>query len=780
MWMVWKCRVFFGLLFLLFCNRLYAQNCVITILDAESGEGLSSTVIQTDNGKSSITDSQGKASLSIFPESVIIVRRLGYHPLRDTLHTIPDTKVYHLKIATQMIQEVEITAKKAIDQISDHGVQHITQKELRQAPTLGEADVMSAIKVQAGVSSGGESVSGFYVRGGAMDQNLILLDNATVFNPSHLFGFFSVFNAQAVGDLTFRKSGFLPQDGGRISSITKVSVVEPDLSQFKAKVAITTIAASASTEVPIVKDKLSVFMSGRRMYIDQLSGLVFGEGSDINNSLNSYFLDLNGKVFFRPSKRDKFSYTFFKGVDGYRYDVSDQNRGFRNFIDWENEVHVFNWSHSYGLNTFQETSLSYSKYKSLYDASLLTYDIGIRSAINEWKGVSSIYWEVGDHELAFSLDAKGYRFTPNTYELTSADVDFTTRPAEYLKATEFAYGLNDQYQIGDDWLLSFGLRHSFYIQLGEFSRFSTGDGRLPSDTTTYDRGQKVVGYNTLEPRVSLSRKVSEHSSIRLSYDVNSQYVHLAPISSVSLPTDTWVPSSERLKPQLGRMLSLDYQFENEESGLLVELGGYFKRVENVVEYQNGILLGYGNSPLNYDDNFLSGRLESKGVETHLSKDFSKLNLSLRYTLSKTDQIFEELNEGRSFPAKYDSRHNINGSISYQLGKRVTFNALFTYSSGYALTVPNGRYYIDGNVVGDYTRRNNLRLPAYHRADVGVEFKGKKDGVWKLSVYNVYNYRNPYYVYFDIDGNVDELRLSIDLEQVSLFTIVPSIGFEKHF
>ncbi|WP_162555837.1 TonB-dependent receptor plug domain-containing protein [Reichenbachiella versicolor] len=761
-----------------------AQKLVVEVQDSEAGFVLQGTLVKVNN-QTGVTDTNGKVSFNIpSGKTNILITRIGYQQITDTIEVSSDEQklLYKLQIEDILIGEIEINDDRLVGQNSDIGVQYISSQDMAYAPSIGEADVLNAIKTNAGVYSGGENVGGYYVRGGAADQNLIVLDGATIYNPNHLFGFFSVFNSDILDEVAFYKGGFRPSMGGRVSSIMNIRTLDPSLDKIKGNIGIGTISASASLEVPIIKEKLGVHLATRRMYVDKLSALVLPEDSEVRNSLNSYFFDLNGKLVYRLGANDKITFTSFYGQDGYINNGINRNNGFTNNIGWENQAYAMNYYHLYNDMVSQDFTISRSQYDVNFNATILNYVLGIYSSIDEVGFSSRLYIDdlLPNQNTELSFEIKQYQFVPNTFDIRSGDFELNTLDEEKLNAREVATSLNQEMSIGDRVSLNIGGRFSWYYHLGEHVRYSADPSLTVVDSVFYAKGEKIVNFQNLEPRVSIRYKLGDDSNVQLAYDKMSQYVHLAPVSSVSLPTDVWVPSTEKIKPQIGHQLSSEYSIEFPDEDFSLGLSAYYKTVNNVIEYQNGILLGYGTSGLNFDDNFLSGRLESKGAEIVLRKRLGKWSSKFDYTLSKTDQVFEELNEGVSFPAKYDSRHVLNAQIVFEINDRVSINSAFSYSTGNAITVPIGRYIIDGNVIGDYEGRNNLRLPAYHRLDLGMRLQGKKGGVWNFGIYNVYNRRNPYYVYYDLIGSLEELEVSVDIIEVSLFTIIPSVQYEYRF
>lgn len=761
-----------------------AQKVKILTVEMESNLPLQGTVVEVNGIEKVVTGLDGIAVVDSQDTLIFKIQRLGFKIIEDTLFDIRTKSgqilKYQLEYEDIFIEELEVIDTKSADDLKNIGASSISKADIDLAPSLlGEADVLRAIRLLPGLQSAGEGTSGYYVRGGSVDQNLVLIDNATIFNPNHLFGFFSVFNPYAIGKVDFKKGGFSPAFGGRVSSILDVKMINPSQTGLEGNLKVSSIASSVSLQAPIVKNKLSLLVAARRTYIDKLASLFLKEESELRNSTNSFFFDINSKLLYRPTERDVISFTSFYGQDGFNY---NGNNGFKNKINWHNHVQSLNWVRSWNKKISQDFNFNHTDYEVRYDASLSNYLINIYSSIRQFGVASNLYLEdpIPNHDFTVSYEWKKYRFIPNTFSIEADDVELNTLDVEVLHGIEAAVSINNTYNVNDQLTINIGGRQSFYSHKGPFDRFITDPNLEVTDTISYTANEKIKRYSTFEPRLSMLYAIDKNTSLKLAYDVTAQYVHLAPVAAVSLPTDVWVPSSDKIAPQRGVLFSAELSKSIPQKSIDFTTAIYHKSINNVVEYQNGILLGYGTSGFNYDDNFLSGQSFSMGLELSGQKKWNKLEAQFAYTLSKTERKFKELNKGLPFPAKYDSRHNGNLRLSYQKSKRLSFNAIFNYSTGNAITLPVQRYIIEGNVISDYAGRNNFRLPAYHRLDLSVQIKNKKNGTWNFSLYNAYNRRNPYFVFFDVKGDLEELELSIALKQVSLFPIIPGISYALSF
>lgn len=772
-----------GLLFGV-CNAFSQNNnLLITVKDALTGEHLPNASVIYGEGKGVTTNDNGEAVINADKELLEIeVSYLGYKSIKRIVNlTRKKNIVFSLQPLAIQTNEIIINAEN--DQLrlrnNETGITRLNISELSDLPDLlGETDVLKSIQLLPGVQSGGEGSTGFLVRGGSIDQNLILMDGIPIYNSSHLFGFFSIFNPYTVSGLTFIKSGFSARYGGRVSSVLDIQSKMParDKPSFESSIGL--LSTAVSLDQPVVKKKLGFKISARRTYIDLLSKMFFSEQSDIRKQTDYYFGDLNLIADYLPGEKDRLTLTAYAGVDDFNYSGKNE---FSNQIHWNNTLGGLNWKHTFNKALFTETLVYLTDYEINFGAILNTYDLDIYSSIrdlgikNDW----SLDLPGAKHSLTFGMQFIDHRFVPNNFDIFVDDEPLETGQKSRLYGFEGGAYVEDDFDVNEKLSLRVGLRYNFYQQNGPFTRYISDENYILEDTITYGTGEQVQWYGNFEPRFSTRYLLNDNSALKFSLDLTSQYIHLAPISSVSLPTDVWVPSSSYIKPQSATQYSLVYN-TNIDDQYEASASLYYKKMNKLVEYRNGVVLGYG-AGYNYDDNFVFGNSDSYGLELFLSKTVGQTTGWISYMLSKTDRKFEELNDGQPFPAKYDRRHNINFTLSYELNDRWTLSGLFVYSTGNALTIPVGRYVINGNVINDYAGRNNFRMPPYNRLDLSAELKskpGKKiQSSWVFSIYNVYSRQNPYYIYFDIEGDLNEYNLEIEPKQVSLFPVLPSISYK---
>jgi hypothetical protein len=667
-------------------------------------------------------------------------------------------------------------------------------KQIKEIPALlGEKDVLKVIQLMPGVQSGSEGQSGLYVRGGGPDQNLIILDGATVYNAQHLFGFFSLFNGDALRSVELIKGGFPARYGGRLSSVIDMNMKDGNKEKTTGELGIGLISSRGVLEGPINKGKGSYIISGRRTYIDVLAQ-PFIKMQQRNNPGNNtttggyYFYDLNAKVNYELGDKDKVYLSGYFGRDKFylneKYAFEEQSFNSKTNFGWGNGTGTLRWNHIMNPKLFVNTSLIYSQYNldianKEGQNDTTNFELKYGSGIRDYAVKHDYDWYPNTrNKVKFGFAATHHTFTPSALVLLD-DFDSTNinNKTEYTGVETGIY-IEDEIKITSKLKTLSGIR---------FSGFHVGD----------------QNYFNFEPRVSLAYKASKNLSVKASYATMNQYVHLLSNSGVGLPTDLWVPATERVKPQSSTQYALGLAKDFVKQNFSVTVEGYYKTMDNIIAYKEGAsflqvgesLAGDGESTkkVTWEDNITSGRGTSYGTEFLLQRKEGKLTGWVGYTLSWTKHKFDSLNLGKEFYARYDRRHDISVVAQYQLKKNITLSATWVYGTGNAITLPISTYRLDefpprGSQFDywtqgqEYTDRNAFRMAAYHRADIGVQFKKeKKRGTRtiEVSAYNLYNQKNPYYYFI---GNKDRFNPESEkvLKQVSLFPILPSISWNYKF
>jgi hypothetical protein len=736
--------------------------------------------------KGTTTNTYGFYSITIEKGSYTLVSSfIGYRDHQQEI-TIDRSQRVNIDLEDRAIQveEVVITGEKSDKNVrsTQMGTVELEIEKIKTLPAfLGEVDILKTIQLLPGVQSAGEGNSGYYIRGGGPDQNLILLDEAVVYNASHLFGFFSVFNSESVKNVNLIKGGMPAMYGGRLASVLDITMKEGNSKEFHAEGGIGVIASRLTVEGPLKKDVSSFMLSGRRTYIDVLTRPFISKSSNAFGS-GYYFYDLNTKLNYRLSDRDRLFASGYFGRDVFSY--RNRESGFKVDIPWGNATASLRWNHLFNDRLFMNTSLIFSDYKFEFGAEQTEFEFRLFSGIRDFNAkVDFNYFPDIRHNVRFGVNVTQHRFTPSNASARSGEVVFDFGKIERLHGLSQAVYISDDFELNDKWAFHTGLRLSGFTQIGPFDRFVKDFQGRTTDTIHYKTLENVQSYYGLEPRISGRYALNRKSSIKGSFTQNYQYIHMVSVSAVSLPTDLWIPSSSLVKPQDGRQYALGYfrNFSKDVFETSAEI--YYKDMRNVVEYKDGAQ-PEDNVNDNVDNNLTFGKGDSYGLELFLKKRTGKWNGWLGYTLSKTTRKFTDLNDGDEFFAKYDRRHDGSAVANYDYSKKWTFSAVFVYGTGNALTLPVSRYLISGYVVNDYGKRNWYRMVPYHRMDISATLYVKKsrklESSWNFSVYNLYNRKNPYFIYFANTGNVQQGTLKISAKQVSLFPILPSVTWNFKF
>jgi outer membrane cobalamin receptor len=697
-----------------------------------------------------------------------------YHLVCSYLGYQNDTLLMDLKANVKMdrtisddalkLQEVVVTADKQDDNITKPqiGVEKLDMKEVAKLPVIfGEKDVLKTIQLLPGVKSAGEGNSGFFVRGGSADQNLILLDEAPIYNASHLLGFFSTFNSDALKDVTIIKGNSPAQYGGRLSSVLDVKMKEGNNQKYSVAGGLGLISSRLSVEGPIVKDQGSFIVSGRRTYAD-----VFLKLTEGFKKSSLYFYDLNAKGNYRINDKNK---VFLSGYFGR--DVL----GFGTFgLDWGNKTGTLRWNSLISPKLFSNTSVIYSDYS--YALKLTSGDskFNINSQLKDWTLKEEFqYFPDSKNSIRFGFMSIYHSLTPN--RIKSNVVDAPLKKDRY--SWDNAIFVNNTMEATNRLTLDYGLRLSAYTILGG-DTYRIYDKGVLIDSVVLATGKFGKTFYNLEPRLQINYLLNKNSSIKGGYARNTQHLHLLSNSAVSTPTDQWIGNSYNIKPEISDQLSLGYfrNFSDNKYQFAVET--YYKNLKNQVDYKNGADI---NSTPDTESELLYGKGRAYGVELLLKKTQGRFTGWIGYTLSRTERKIEGINDGNWYNAKQDRTHDLSIVGIYDLTKRWSLSALFVYNTGNAATFPSGKYELGGNTVFYYTERNGYRIPSYHRMDFGATYTkprtGKYESSWNFSLYNVYGRQNTFSIEFEDDPKDASRTRAV---QTSLFRWVPSVTYNFKF
>ena len=763
-------------LFVFSANSLSQESYTINgvVRDSLSGETLIGVSLKF-NGKTQVgtsTNAYGFFSYKLNSGTYdLSVSYIGYKTILKKITISADTKLDLNMVSDNVIDEIIISAEKRNDNVvnAQMGFAKINLSEIRNVPVLfGERDILKTLQLLPGIKSAGEGNSGFYVRGGSTDQNLILLDEAPVYNASHLLGFFSTFNSDAIKDVSVFKGGMPAQYGGRLSSVLDIRMNDGNKKEYTAEGGIGLISSRLKLEGPIVKDKGSFMISGRRTYADAF--LAFsGDSSIKNNTL--YFYDLNAKANYQIDDKNTLYLSGYFGRDELGL---SETFGF----GWGNTTATLRWNHLYSNRLFSNTSLIYSNYNYVIENFLEENNFKVNSSIRDLNLKQDFQLALNNsHNIRFGVDLIQHTISPG--DITASETSSVNEvTVEKRKGNEIAAYISDEWEMNDRINVVYGLRASSFFLLGpgSFSNYDP-DGNVLS-TKTYSGGDLVKSYINLEPRLSLSYQINPSSSIKSSYTRNTQNLHLMSNSTAGSPTDLYIMNSNNVRPEIADQVALGYFRNLKDDNYEFSAEIYYKQMQGQIEYRSGTDLR-GNRNVEADLLFGDGR--AYGIELFLKKRYGKINGWIGYTLSKTERQFNDINNGKWFLAKQDRTHDLSLVGIYKASDRWTFSSTFVYNTGNAVTFPAGKYQLNGNTVFYYPERNSDRMPDYHRLDFSATLEGKPgkklQSSWSFGVYNLYNRKNAYSIDFRDDPDDKSRTQAV---RTTLFGIIPSITWNFKF
>jgi hypothetical protein len=746
------------------------------VKDAETGEDLiGASVYVKETGSGSVTNVYGFYSISLLPGNYTVrFSYVGYITLEKSLKVDKD---FHLDVelepSSKTLQEVEITAQRTDENVRavEMSVTRMDVEVIQKIPALmGEVDIIKAIQLLPGVQSTSEGSSGFSVRGGNPDQNLVLLDEATVYNPSHFIGFFSVFNNDAIKDVKLFKGDIPARYGGRLSSVLDVRMRDGNMKRFSGTGGIGIISSRLTLEGPIIKDKSSFLVSGRRTYADLF--LIFSKDEQLRTS-KLYFYDLNAKANYMIGENDRIYISGYFGRDVFKNEFAKMLIG--------NATGTLRWNHVFSQKVFSNITLLYSHY---------TYNLGTPpgeptgfewlSHLEDIQLKTDVTWYTHpDHIIRFGFSSIYHTFDPGVAKGVGEESIFTEYALPKTHGLESGLYASNEQKIGSRLTLKYGLRFSLFQNVGPATVYKYDENYLVADSSIYTRGDFYKTYSGLEPRLGVAYMLNEESSLKASYTHNYQYLQLAQNSTAGTPLDIWFSASPNVKPQIADQLALGYFRNFRDNMIEASVEVYYKSIRNAIDFKDHaelLLNKYLEGELRF------GNAWSYGIEFLVRVPEGRLNGWVSYTYSRTFREFEEINNGKKYPAPYDAPHDVSIVVNYELSQRFSFSTNWVYATGRPVTFPTGRAVIDGAIVPIYSDRNAYRMPAYHRLDLSVTYRGKPKerrfkGEWVLSVYNAYNRHNAWSINFVQDQNDPFTTYA---EKTYLFGIVPSITYNFKF
>ncbi|MCF8433486.1 MAG: TonB-dependent receptor [Crocinitomicaceae bacterium] len=747
-----------------------------TVSDSTKGEELINATIKV-KGQNIGTQSNEYGFYSItLPAGTytFIFVTIGYEAKEETVALTKNTQLnFKLVNSNEKIKEfaeVNVTAKKLDQQLTDPimGVERLDPTAIAKIPVLlGEKDIIKTMQLLPGVKSAGEGNAGFYVRGGAADQNLILLDEAPVYNASHLLGFFSTFNSDAIKDAVLYKGNQPANFGGRLSSVMDIKMNEGNNKRFNVSGGVGVISSRLNVEGPIIKDKASFLISGRRTYVD-----MFLKATDQFKENKLYFYDLNAKVNYRINQKNRVFMSGYFGRD--KLGLGDAFG-----INWGNATGTIRWNHIVNDKLFSNTSVIYSSYDYLIGISNEDVNFDIKSSIKDVNIKQEFqYFMNTRNKIRFGINAIHHGIIPGQIDASEGSginpLKLTTN-----KSLEAAAFVTNDWTLSEKFTVSYGLRLSTFSLLGNGKNvYSYSDEGDVLDTMVYENNAFVKTYPILEPRVSMSYLYSKSASIKAAYSRNAQYIHLISNTTTTSPTDLWIPSSLNTKPEISDQVSVGWFKNFKENTYELSIETYYKSMLNQIDYRNG-----ANTQANelIEGELLYGIGRAYGVELMLKKKSGRFTGWLGYTLARSERKIEGINNNEWYAAKQDRTHDISIVGIYDITPKLSISALFVYYTGNAVTFPSGKYTVGGTTQFLYTERNGYRMPAYHRMDLGVTWLRKNtekfESSWNFSIYNLYGRENAFTITFR--ENADNPNVT-EAVQTSLFRWVPSVTYNFKF
>ncbi len=775
---------FMAILFYCSCLGVHAQTYTISgyIQDESTGENLiGATVYEPNLNLGTTTNLYGFYSVTLPAGPVkLTVSYVGYEPMVLEVD-LNQNLTHHFKMSADfLLEEVVVTADQELAQQNQMSAVDISVKQIKELPAfLGEVDILKTIQLLPGIQSGNEGSSGLYVRGGGPDQNLILLDGVPVYNASHLFGFFSVFNADAINNVNVVKGGFPARYGGRLSSVIDISMKEGNNQKFQGEGSVGLISSKLTLEGPIVSEKTSFIISGRRTYIDLITRPIIQASTPGDEVFGYYFYDLNAKVNHRFSDKDRLYISSYLGEDQFYARIDDEwynNNDEYSYkeeagLEWGNATTAIRWNHVFGPKLFGNLTATFSDFQfDIFSKFEDEYPDGEggktidKQSIKYFSGIQDFtlktdfdYDPAPNHKVKTGINATLHNFKPGALSLKESFSSDTVLGSNNKKALEYFAYVEDDIKLSEKLKTNIGLHYSgFHV-----------DGKL---------------YQSIQPRLSARYLLSNTLSLKGSVVKMTQFIHLLTNAGIGLPTDLWVPTTDVVKPQQAWQAALGVA-KNLNKGFELSAEVYWKEMRNLIEYKEGAT--YLNTNDGWEDKIVFGDGNSYGFELFFNKKVGKLTGWVGYTWSKTFRSFEAFNEGEPYPYKFDRRHDLSVTAAYRVNKSFSISGAWVYGTGNAVSLPEGRYkqhrsdyYYWSRDVERYNGRNGFRMRAYHRLDLSISRTKKKkwgERTWSVGTYNTYSRANPFYV--DVTHTRSGEKKFV---QYSLFPIIPFVRYSFKF
>lgn len=761
---------------ILFFSGLIAQTKYTisgNVSDLANGENLPGALIFAANTNYNvICNSYGFYSLSLPAGNYeIVISLIGFNPRNLPIKLYNDLQLnIGLKELRIELDNISVYGNNKSENINSTlmGSLKINPKSIENVPVLfGERDLIKTMQLMPGISSAGEGNTGYYVRGGGIDQNLIMLDEATIYNATHLLGFFSVFNSDAIKDMTLMKGAIPAEYGSRASSVLDVRMKEGNLYEYQTVGNIGLISSNLSVEGPIIKEKSSFILSARRTYADLFLNLAPEENV---RDADLYFYDINMKANIKLDSGNRLYLSAYFGRDKF---LLDDEFGF----EWGSMTATARLNHKFSNKLFSNSSAIINNYSC-------DIDISGNNEVIMGSGIKGVnfkqdfsYYHNSSNTIKFGANFNFHKIVPGEISANPGSL-YNSLAVKPRNAIESVLYLSNNQTINSNISISYGLRLAFFTNVGpgEFYNFDTSNKLYMTDR--YDNFELVKTQGGLEPRFSFNYLLNSNEAVKFSYSRINQFIHTLSNSTSTTPTDVWLPSSNNVKPQISDQFAVGYfrNFNENKFEFSVEL--YYKNLQNQIEYKNGAELIFNST---VEAELVFGRGWAYGTELLLGKNYGRLKGWIAYTISKSIRQFDLINNGNPFPARQDRLHDATISLNYEITEKLQISSVWVYNTGNAVTFPNGKYIIEGRTINYYTARNGYRMPDYHRLDLGLVWIRKQTekfvSSWTFSVYNAYNRENAYFISFRQNDNNPEQNEAV---QISLFKFIPSISYKFKF
>jgi len=747
--------------------------------------GASVSIPGTSTGTT--TDKQGRWKLYLAPgQYKLFAEHLGYHA--DSLRTETRSNLKNLNFFltpdTIELSTVKITGRTknwSLTKLAP-GQLRLSANDLSRVPSLmGEQDPLNNLRSLPGIQSVGEGSGYFYVRGGNADQNLIMLDEAIIYNPSHLLGLFSVINPSVIQSINLYKGGIPSNYGNRLASVIDIYTRDGDMEKLSGEISIGIIASRITLEAPIVKNKLSFLVALRRTQLDLIYPLLMPKDSPFNGSAYAFY-DFNGKITWNVNKNNIIWLSGYRGRDQFK--LSDEDISLTNRMNWGNQTFSLNGKSRISQRLSLKSTVALTGYTMGFDQDYRDYFVGINSGLSNIRHKEELQMQLSNiHTVITGYELNSYIFKPyQTHILTGGEYLSFGDSIPY-RAQDAALFVHHEWQISPTVKIQTGVRLLHFQQRGPFKRSVLDQNGFPVDSIYTPKGNTISSYSRLEPRISFSWEAKPGGVIKFSASRNNQPIHMVPLSTTTVPLDLWIPSTSLVKPQVSDSYSFGWFQDLRIHDLEASIEGFYRNMNNLVdfsEYQTLMSLVKNN----IDQQLTFGKGTAFGLELLIRKNEGKTKGWIGYTYSRTRLTFPEINNGNPFAPRHDRTHDLNLFVSRKLSSKWEGSLQFVYATGQPTTIPLSFYVLNGNIVQYFSDKNSVRLPAYHRVDIALTripstYK-RFQSSFTFSVYNIYNRLNPFFIYYDLRWDYEKNLIATRGHRISLLPVLPSITWSLRF